>query len=261
MDSTGLSQLGDFESSGQLGEPIESRLMKKSGATFFGIESSGESFVFVIDCSGSMENELRWHRARQELKYAIQSLNKDQRFLVLLYNDRTYIMMDQPLSELGMTAANDFNKTRLIEWLWRQYPSGGTFPMNAMQIGLELSPDAIFLLSDGEIRDRTAEMLAKTNGFRAQMLGRNPKSQFTRLLSVRELAWGRCSKLLVKITAVSGKFGSWTDDCQQKKHRWSVFSRSDGSPNLLTGCLRRFMVYPAPAVGTARSLRMGCSVV
>ena len=42
-------------------------------------------------------------------------------------------------------------------------PMGGTFPGQAVKIALSLSPDAVYLLSDGQFQDNTAGMLQTWN--------------------------------------------------------------------------------------------------
>ncbi len=133
-----------------------------AGAKFFGVNSNGTRFVFVIDCSGSMSGR-RWYRAVKELNTAIDELGVDQQFLVLLYNSGTYVMMDRILNEARLVRATEENKVDFRRWLRRQHTQGGTFPSKAMYAALRLYPDAIFLLSDGELQDGTQQLLPRWN--------------------------------------------------------------------------------------------------
>ncbi len=138
------------------------------GAThFFGIGSEGKRFVFVIDRSGSMFG-LRWELCKQELLRCIERMSEEQEFVVLLYSSDTIAMWNQPLKNLNLVPATPDNFQKLYLWIQQVYPSGMTRPREAMRVALELKPDAIFLLSDGEIQDDTYEYLLANNHPRAR---------------------------------------------------------------------------------------------
>ncbi|MCP4098686.1 MAG: VWA domain-containing protein [Planctomycetaceae bacterium] len=138
-----------------------------SKAKFFGINSYGKKFVFVIDCSGSMKGS-RWRRAVNELRQAVNGLEGDQEFLVLLYNTQTKVMLDSDLQSAGMSVATSDNKRRMFYWLKKQIPNGSTFPGPAVYAALKLRPDAIFLLSDGLLKDNTVNWLKEWNAPRSE---------------------------------------------------------------------------------------------
>lgn len=139
-----------------------------SKAKFFGINSYGKKFVFVIDCSGSMKGS-RWRRAVNELRQAVNGLEDDQEFLVLLYNTQTKVMLDSDLQSAGMSVATSDNKRRMFYWLKKQIPNGSTFPGPAVYAALKLRPDAIFLLSDGLLKDNTVNWLKQWNSPRSEL--------------------------------------------------------------------------------------------
>jgi hypothetical protein len=58
-------------------------------------------------------------------------------------------MFDEPANK-EMIPATYENKQRLRVWLAGVKPNGGTDPREALQHGMNILPDAIFLLSDGE---------------------------------------------------------------------------------------------------------------
>ena len=133
------------------------------GTLFFGIESKGDRFVYVVDCSRSMIGENRYQRAVYELQKSLGRLNEDQEFLVALYSDRIYPMLGTNLKEAKLIKATVENRAKVIEWMRIQVPSGFTLPARAMYGALQLQPDAIFLLSDGELNDDTVGLLRDTN--------------------------------------------------------------------------------------------------
>jgi len=134
-----------------------------AGAKFYGIESEGSRFVFVIDASTSMLEGGRWTRAVEELLESISLLKSNQEFLVLTYSSNFRPMLNMPSNKIDLIKATRSNKRRLAKWLYDQRPGGVTMPAGAMLVGLSLNVDAIYLLSDGLLMDRTDAMLRKHN--------------------------------------------------------------------------------------------------
>jgi hypothetical protein len=126
--------------------------------TFCGVRAQGTFFVYVVDCSGSMADANRWLRVRQELRRTIGALQFPQRYLVIFYNDRAWPMPGGLPESAGKKTA-----ARTLAWASNFLPEGGTDPRHAMAMALGLKPDAVFLLSDGEYPDGTAEAIAATN--------------------------------------------------------------------------------------------------
>jgi hypothetical protein len=149
---------------------------EESGAKFYGIESEGNRFVFVIDASTSMTDGGRWGRAVEELMESISQLKSNQRFLVLTYSSTFRAMMDMPTHQIDLVRATRGNKRRLATWLYRQQPGGVTMPAGAMMVGLSLNVDAIYLLSDGLLMDRTDAMLRQHNQPRLLRFGGGRKT-------------------------------------------------------------------------------------
>ncbi|HEV3164882.1 MAG TPA: vWA domain-containing protein [Isosphaeraceae bacterium] len=126
--------------------------------SFFGIRSKGRVFIYVVDCSGSMSDDGRLIRAKRELRRSIMNLRFPQRYQVIFYNDR-------PLSMPGhIPQSADMNiKTTTMNWLRSIEADGETDPRGAMSMALSVKPDAVFLLSDGEFPEGSAESIAKSN--------------------------------------------------------------------------------------------------
>lgn len=126
---------------------------------FFGIRAQGKTFLYVVDCSGSMGDGDRLPRAKREIRRSVNELRWPQRFQVIFYNDRPVPMPGgSPLS------ADLDSKTLLLNWLGQIEPDGGTDPRSALAQAISQAPDAIFLLSDGEFPKGTAEAIARKNG-------------------------------------------------------------------------------------------------
>ena len=128
-------------------------------ASFFGIRAQGLFFIYVIDCSGSMIDDDRFARASTELRRSVMALQSPQRFEVIFYNDESIPMPGGPVPR----PADQENKRRLNAWLQLIEPDNGTAPLLSVKQALALRPQAVFLLSDGEFPDGTAESVARYN--------------------------------------------------------------------------------------------------
>jgi hypothetical protein len=127
-------------------------------ASFFGIRARGQLFIYVVDCSGSMIDEDRLARAKEELRRSVKALREPQRFKVIFYNDEPLPMPGDLPRPADLTS-----KGQLLAWLRLIEPDGGTDPRSAMALALALRPDAVFLLSDGEFPDGAAEAIRARN--------------------------------------------------------------------------------------------------
>lgn len=126
--------------------------------SFFDVKAQGTFFVFVVDCSGSMGEYDRLVRAKRELRRAVAQLQFPQRYLVIFYNDR-------PLSMPGgiPVSAENRAKSQTFTWMGLVEAEGQTDPRGAMKRALGLRPHAVYLLSDGEYPEGSAEAIAKAN--------------------------------------------------------------------------------------------------
>jgi hypothetical protein len=126
--------------------------------SFFGVRAKGKLFVYVVDCSGSMADDYRLIRAKQEIRRSVQAMRWPQKFLVIFYND-------QPLAMGGglPQAADQPAKDQMRRWFDMVDAEGATDPRGAMAQALAIRPDAVFLLSDGEYPEGSVEAIAKAN--------------------------------------------------------------------------------------------------
>ena len=117
----------------------------KAATEFFGIGGYGQTFVYVVDCSGSMNENDKFDRARYELLKSIEQLGKDQQYFVIFYNHQMYPMP----SEKPLMATPD-NLAKTTDWINHAEAMGGTVPMPALMLALSMKPDAIYFLTDGQ---------------------------------------------------------------------------------------------------------------
>ena len=132
--------------------------VSKAKASFFGAHADGNRFVFVIDSSRSMLGP-RWEALCKELMRAIRSLSPDQEFFVISFDSLAHPMFGVAPPKGTFLTAVDKNFERIQNWLRSIRHGSNTYPASAVGIAIRLEPDAIFLLSDGEISDSTIEDL------------------------------------------------------------------------------------------------------
>jgi hypothetical protein len=165
LEETAIAMLsgGGFDgtSEGTTSTPIQAG--KGPGASFFGTYAEGQKFVFVIDSSGSMKQGIRWPTLRRELLRALQSLSPDQQFMVISFDADAHPMFGKFPPQAQFLTATPSNIDRLNRWVGAIRHGNRTYPAAAIGIALRLKPDAIFLLSDGEIMDTTVRDLQKHN--------------------------------------------------------------------------------------------------
>lgn len=111
---------------------------------FFGVPSSGEKFVFLVDMSGSMTINGRFDRCRAELIRTLKAMKPYHQFYVVFFNGKAFPMPDQKLR-----LATEENFAAAEKWINEAVCNGGTNPLPALAIAYQLKPDAMFLLSDG----------------------------------------------------------------------------------------------------------------
>jgi hypothetical protein len=124
---------------GEVGEPID------DSASFFGIKASGKRFVFVVDTSGSMHENDRYLRCRQELWNSISAMKYGQQYLIIFFNNNPH-----PMPENRLVDAKPDQLSRTAKWLLGIGPGGGTHPWESLKRAFIMKPDAIYLLTDGE---------------------------------------------------------------------------------------------------------------
>jgi hypothetical protein len=155
----GLDGMGEGEASKGAPRPEG----KGPGASFFGTYAEGQRFVFVIDSSTSMLQGIRWPTLRRELIRALQSLSPDQEFLVISFDSEPHPMFGKfPPDAKFLNPTND-NVEKVNRWIGSIIHGGNTYPASSIGMAMQLKPDAIFLLSDGEIRDSTINDLRRYN--------------------------------------------------------------------------------------------------
>jgi hypothetical protein len=124
-----------------------------SGPGFFGITPPPAArVVFVVDNSRSMnhphesEFKTRFRRVKFELLKCIVELKPSQSFYVVFFSNETL-----PMPGVALQSAHPVVREPYLQWIGDAAPGGGpTDPRNALKLALQLQPDVICLLTDGE---------------------------------------------------------------------------------------------------------------
>ncbi len=132
---------------------------------FFGIGSKHKSVVFVVDASGSMNRpypgpaQTRINRVKLELYKTISAMTENDQFYMIFFGDDAI-----PMPARTMATGGDDSKRFYLTWM-AQLPASSqrTMPTNALLRAIALKPEAIYFLTDGEIRTPILAKITKAN--------------------------------------------------------------------------------------------------
>jgi hypothetical protein len=115
----------------------------------------------------------RFDRAKTELVRSINKLTPEQKFYVFFFNEET-VPLFYPKPAKGMVPASKQNVQRASSWIRKQEVKSVTDPTEALKRALEMKPEVIFFLTDGDldnghdnISKRVREMLIERNSTHA----------------------------------------------------------------------------------------------
>ena len=222
-----------------------------SGAKFFGSRVTGNSIVYILDRSGSMERGVkmskgdvltRFEAAKRELLRSVKSLQADQKFYVMMFSGSSTSMMNDRSRNPVPIAATDVNKQRFERWLSKTKPFWeGTDPRESLELAFRINPDSIFLLSDGEFKgaanskvNGVVPLIEKqnVNGIKINTIALEDKNSLKNLVEVSELTGGENrfvslsefweesldwspENCLSSIQTLTRQNPDWTDRCRQ----------------------------------------------
>lgn len=135
----------------------------KDGSTsFFGVRTTGNRFVYVVDNSVSMSLG-RFETAVYELQKSVDELQPEHQFHVVFFSDGAYPMF-HPETGVGLVRASPENKQKLRSWLATVHRCLGTNGEDAMAMAFALKPDVVYLLGDGMFLDNTVNITLARKG-------------------------------------------------------------------------------------------------
>ena len=112
---------------------------------FFGVRTKAANVGFAVDRSGSMSSP-RIDRTKLELLKSVLNLHPKQIFYVAFFNEGAVQMWG---GESSPVPASPLNKVRTYKWMKTIPAEGGTDPQPALRMVAAMSPQSIFLLTDG----------------------------------------------------------------------------------------------------------------
>lgn len=139
------------------------RFGRSDGTSFFQITAQGDHFYYVVDCSGSMDEENAIGVARAELMASVERLDSTKRFQILFYDSDIHPMLN---GKQEIFFATDINRTFARQFINAQQPNSGTMHKPALVEALRSAPNVIFFLTDGdtpELSQRELKDLREAN--------------------------------------------------------------------------------------------------
>lgn len=130
------------------------------GGAFFGIQAPGQRFIYLIDCSRSMnhphasEAKTRFRRLKLELVKSVGGMQRDMQFFIIFFNDLTIPM---PAGSF-QSAVPDLQK-RYLYWMQTIRADGNTEPTEALRVALQMRPDVVYFLTDGNFTVKVQQEL------------------------------------------------------------------------------------------------------
>lgn len=134
------------------------------GTAFFGLRDRGNSYAYVIDCSGSMDTRAGQIRgpngsnsldvAKRELLASLDPLPADAKFAVVFYNMNATVFTD-PAGRKDLMSASPSNKARLRTHLAEVNPFGSTDHITALKAAFAMRPEVIFFLTDADLMTKS----------------------------------------------------------------------------------------------------------
>lgn len=127
------------------------------GGSFFGVAPKGQTVVYVVDASRSMNHpyagdaKTRFRRLKIELVQSIGAMSPDMSFFVIFFNIDAI-----PMPASHPQAATPENKQRYGQWIAQAKADRETDPRRALQMAIRMRPDVIYFLTDGDF-DRPIE--------------------------------------------------------------------------------------------------------
>lgn len=144
QNSSGLSGLGTSGLGAGKSKPTGTK------TNVFGIEGSGNSFVYVFDRSESMNGfeAAPLRMAKRELAQSLESLTSVNQFQIIFYNEAPSPYRGSLSRTRGLIFATDSEKNSALIFVKGISGTGGTEHVPALRMGINLGSDVVFFLTD-----------------------------------------------------------------------------------------------------------------
>lgn len=132
------------------GKPAPERTDGEASASFFGTKVKARRILYMLDNSGGMLHDGKFEALVNELQTSISQLQPRQQFYVVFYSDTVYPLF-YPHSVMEFVRPNKRVQRQLAAWLDSVELCTGNAIDEALAAAEVIRPDAIFLLTDGDL--------------------------------------------------------------------------------------------------------------
>jgi hypothetical protein len=124
----------------------------EANVNVFGVQGTGNRFVYVFDRSLSMSGYggRPLAAAKRELIKSLESLGNVHQFQIVFYNEEPKVFNTRPGQSAQLVFASDENKEHAASFVKGITADGGTRHMDALFRALSMTPDVIFFLTDAD---------------------------------------------------------------------------------------------------------------
>jgi hypothetical protein len=150
----------------------------------FGIEGSGNSFVYVFDRSDSMNGfeGAPFRAAKKELLKSLESLKSINQFQIIFYNEAPSPYQGSLSGTRSLIYATDNERATAIDYVRGINAIGGTEHVPALRLGASMNADVLFfltdaadpVLNDGQINDLVQRCTARGTTIHSIEFGSGP---------------------------------------------------------------------------------------
>jgi len=142
-----------------------------TGAQFFGVNATGNTFCYIVDRSGSMRGGA-FEAAKEEIVRSLSTMKPKQRFYIFFFGEEIEGMrLNGREEETYPVYATRENIEKTIQWMDRVKIQSGKHPGEVIARAIEMEPDGIFLLFDGETTVDLGPRIRKSNQIYDLVLG------------------------------------------------------------------------------------------
>ena len=128
--------------------------------TFMGIKAEGRTFIYIVDCSGSMQGK-KLDETKSALMASIRNLTlRQQKFFVFFYNNTAHPWPGPQMLRYALKKNIDDCEA----WAQSVSGGGGTEPTEALLAAIGMNPDVIYFMSDGLFGDVVCDTVRTVRG-------------------------------------------------------------------------------------------------
>ena len=139
--------------------PPSERRIAANGVNPFMIAEDSASTVFVIDKSSSMDG-VAFVQVCNAMLDAMNSLSPNQQYAVVFFDTQA---VSRPRLKWSLSQATPSNIKSSEKFMGLVNPSGGTDPTEAVKMAIQLRPEKIIVLSDGDFSANLVQAISNMN--------------------------------------------------------------------------------------------------